>query len=234
MKKLVLAGASLLAVGLLILGSQTNVVGYQTIQTSQQNLLKERINQKELLFQTILDLANNKDIQRVILTSEMNSRGFFTPGIKNPIVNTPVLTKRQLEIAYHLGLLLSRSMGKTKMSSMIKQHQTLTTGIQQKINAVIENDAKLKGELNRLSSSNCNCGDEYTFQWHYPVICIILARVNVAFHTLWGIVYFLSYGSGHVFRILSFLADILHNIIYAIYSLQVFLNCTNPYTIQGA
>jgi hypothetical protein len=32
MKKLIVVGASILVVGLLILGSQINVVGYQTVQ----------------------------------------------------------------------------------------------------------------------------------------------------------------------------------------------------------
>jgi hypothetical protein len=37
MKKLVLVGGSLLAVVLIVLGSQTNVVGYQTVKSSQEN-----------------------------------------------------------------------------------------------------------------------------------------------------------------------------------------------------
>jgi len=59
-----LIGVSILAVVILLLGSLVNVVGYQTVQTSQNNLIKEKNNQKELLFQTILDLANNKEIQQ--------------------------------------------------------------------------------------------------------------------------------------------------------------------------
>ncbi len=176
MKKVVLAGVSLLAVGLLILGSQTNVVGYQTVQASQQNLLKERINQKEFLFQTICDLTNNKDIQKVILTSQLNS-GYFTPGMKTLSINIPVLTKRQLEFAYHLGLLLSKSMSKTEMFSLIKQHQTLTSGNQPKIDAVIKNDSKLTDEINQLSLLNCNCNNQNTFQWFHPVICFILVML---------------------------------------------------------
>jgi len=61
-----LIGVSILAVVILLLGSLVNVVGYQTVQTSQNNLIKEKNNQKELLFQTILDLANNKEIQQII------------------------------------------------------------------------------------------------------------------------------------------------------------------------
>ncbi|MBP1662665.1 MAG: hypothetical protein H6P94_914, partial [Thermoplasmatales archaeon] len=70
MKKSALIGVSLCVVVLFVLGSLCNVVGYQTVQTSQQNLIKEKINQRGLLFQTIVDIANNKEIQRIILKSQ--------------------------------------------------------------------------------------------------------------------------------------------------------------------
>src|SRR4030043_1810240 len=92
---------SICAVVFLVLGSLSTVVGYQSVQTSQQNLIKERIKQKELLFQTIVNIANNKEIQRVILKSQM-SRGEF------PTSNIPVLTKNQLKQMFFIGLLLSK------------------------------------------------------------------------------------------------------------------------------
>lgn len=52
MKKLVVAGISLAAVGLLVLGSQTNVIGYQTVHATQQTAMNDSIKQKDLLFQT--------------------------------------------------------------------------------------------------------------------------------------------------------------------------------------
>ena len=76
MDKKPLIVVSICAVVLLVLGSLSNVVGYQSVQSSQQNIIKERINQRELLFQTIVDIANNKEIQRIILKSQM-SRGIF-------------------------------------------------------------------------------------------------------------------------------------------------------------
>ena len=69
-RKWLVIGISTVSVIFLILTSLSNVVGYQTAQTSQQNLIKERINQRELLFQTIVDIANNKEIQRIILKSQ--------------------------------------------------------------------------------------------------------------------------------------------------------------------
>ncbi len=178
MKKLVVAGFSLLAVGLLILGSQTNVVGYQTVQASQQNLIKERLNQKDLLFQTICDLANDKDIQRAILTSQLNP-GFFNPGMKTLPINAPVLTKRQLEVAYRIGSLLSKTMTKSQVQSLGKQYHGCIPVLQKEISAIVEKDSRLKGEATQLSQLSCNCGLT-NFTWHFPVICAILLCIAVA------------------------------------------------------
>jgi len=100
-----LIGVSICAVVLLVLGSLSNVVGYQTVQSSNQSVIKERINQRELLFQTIVDIANNKEIQRIILKSQM-SRGIF------PTSEFPVVTKNQLKMMYFLGLILSKVISK--------------------------------------------------------------------------------------------------------------------------
>ena len=108
MDKKPLIGVSILAVVLLVLGSLSNVVGYQSVQTSQQNVIKERINQRELLFQTIVDIANNKEIQRIILKSQM-SRGIF------PTSELPVITKNQIRQIYFIGLILSKCISKTRM-----------------------------------------------------------------------------------------------------------------------
>ncbi|MCX6662460.1 MAG: hypothetical protein NTY91_07930 [Euryarchaeota archaeon] len=71
MDKKPLIGISICAMVLLVLGSLSNVVGYQSVQSSNRNVIKERINQKELLFQTILDIANNKEIQDTTINSEI-------------------------------------------------------------------------------------------------------------------------------------------------------------------
>ena len=94
MDKKPLIGVNILAVVLLVLGSLSNVVGYQTVQTSQQNIIKERINQRDLLFQTICDISNNKEIQRIIVKSQM-SRGIF------PTSQMPVLKKNHGTDTYH-------------------------------------------------------------------------------------------------------------------------------------
>jgi hypothetical protein len=168
MDKKPLIGVSILAVVLLMMGSLSNVVGYQSVQTSQQNVIKERINQRELLFQTIVDIANNKEIQRIILKSQM-SKGIFSPS------GIPVVTKNQIRQMYFIGLILSKVIYKSRIQSMVQQNQLGNPEIQEEISAVIEKDAILNAEINQLSNSECDCENEITASlWHFPAICTIL------------------------------------------------------------
>ncbi len=167
MDKKPLIGVSILAVALLVLGSLSNVVGFQTVQSSQQNIIKERINERELLFQTIVDIADNKEIQRIILKYQMN-RGIF------PASEIPVVTKNQLKMMYFFGLILSKVIRKSTMQSMIHQNQLFYPELQNKISVVIENDAILMEEIIQLKNSKCDCECETIEQWDYPIICASL------------------------------------------------------------
>jgi hypothetical protein len=164
MDKKPLIGVSICAVVLLILGSLSNVVGYQSVQSSNQQIINEEINQRELLFQTICDITNNKEIQRIILKSQM-SRGIF------PTSDIPVLTKNQLKRMYFIGLILSKFISKAKIQSMVHKDQLITPEIQQEINAIIEKDSLLKDEIIQLVNSDCDC--EKT-EWGFPIICTTL------------------------------------------------------------
>jgi uncharacterized membrane protein len=170
-----LIGVSICAVVLLILASLTNVVGYQTVQSSNQTVINNEVNQKELLFQTILDLANNKEIQRIILKSQL-SRGEF------PISNIPVLTKNLLKQMYVIGLILSKIISKSKIHSMVQQYQLINPETQQEISAVIEKDATLNRELTQLSNSECDCENEKIIRLDLSTtICTILLVIFIPF-----------------------------------------------------
>jgi hypothetical protein len=180
MDKKPLIGVSICAVIVLVLASLSNVVGYQQVQSSQQNVIKERINQKELLFQTIVDIANNKEIQQVILKSQLSKEGFLNPELRYSIFNTPVLTKNQLKHMYLVGLMLSKIISKSKMHSMLERHQMSNQVVQKEINTVIEKDTTLKGELTQLSDLKCDCEDiSGVTSWPFPVICTILTAINL-------------------------------------------------------
>jgi len=167
MDKKPLIGVSILTVVLLVMGSLSNVVGYQSVQTSQQNTIKERINQRELLFQTIVDIANNKEIQRIILKSQIN-RGTF------PTSEIPVITKQQIRQMYFIGSILSKVVSKSRIHSMVQQYQLLNPIIQGRINGVIDKDVTLSNEISQLQNSECDCENESASEWRFPVICFVL------------------------------------------------------------
>jgi len=168
MDKKPLIGISILAVVLLVMGSLSNVVGYQSVQTSQQNIIKERINQRELLFQTIVDIANDKEIQRIILKSQM-SQGTF------PTSDVPVITKNQIRQMYFLGLILSKVISKSRIHSMITQSQVMNPEMQKEISTIIGKDAILAGDVSQLHVLGCNCNEGDSARlWHFPIICTLL------------------------------------------------------------
>jgi len=176
MKKYPLIGVSIIAVVLLVLGSLTNVIGYQTVQSSNQKVINDEVDQKELLFQTILDIANNKEIQKVILGSEITGKRFFDTGVRFSVFPPPVLTEKFLKHAYTMGVILTKTISKSKIHSMLEQYQISNQGVQREISAVVERDAKLKEEITQLSDLKCDCNNNSEIGWYYYplIICATL------------------------------------------------------------
>ena len=161
LKKILAVSVILLFIGVAV----APTININTVKASQQNDIKERINQRELLFQIIVDIANNKEIQRIILKSQM-SRGIF------PTSEFPAVTKNQIRQMYFLGLILSKIISKSRIHSMAEQYQLNNPEMQKEISAVIEKDTKLKSEITQLTDSECDCENENTTRlWHFPVIC---------------------------------------------------------------
>jgi hypothetical protein len=175
MNKYPLIGISIIAVVFLILTSLTNVVGYQAVQTSNQNIVKEEVNQKDLVFQTIVDIMNNKEIQRIILTSQISRGKFFNPDVRFSIFKNPVVTKNQLKNIYLVGLMLSKVISKSRIHSMIESYRMNNQGMQKEISTVIKKDTTLNAELAQLLNSKCDCENEKTTSWNFPIICILHA-----------------------------------------------------------
>jgi hypothetical protein len=187
MHKNPLIGVSIIAVVLLVLGSLTNVVGYQAVQSSNQKAINSEVNQKELLFQTILDIANNNEIQRVILNSEIIRGGFFNPDSRFSVFTPHVLTKTELNTAYHIGLIVSKNFDVSRIYSMFERYRGSNQVLQKEITAVIEKDATLNGEITQLSNSKCDCGyNSGVTTWPFPVICTILLILGFfSFFLVW-------------------------------------------------
>jgi hypothetical protein len=169
-----LIGGSIFAVALLVLGSLTNVVGFQSVQSLNQKVINDTVDQKELLFQTILDIANNKEIQKIILNSEIRREGFFTSEVEFSKGTPQVLTKDSLNRMYLVGVMLSKIISKSRMHSMIERFRGSNHEIQNEINAVIIKDSTLNREITQLLSFKCDCGNENTTSWNFPVLCFLL------------------------------------------------------------
>jgi len=198
MDKRPLIGVSICAVVLLILASLSNVVGYQTVQSSNQTVINNEVNQKEVLFQTIVDITNNKEIQGILLRYQL-SQG------KLPDTTIPILTMKQLKQMYFIGLILSKTISKVKMHAMIEKYQLYNQGVQKEVNAVIEKDATFNGKITQLSDSNCDCENENTTQWNFPIICWLL--VPLLLYTMMLI----YHGMGQIIGPILYYLDLIFN-----------------------
>ncbi len=171
-KKPILA-ASICIIVLLVLGSLNNVVGYQTIRSSNQQKIREGISQRDLLFQTIVDLTNNKEIQRIILKSHMN-QGIF------PIKEIPVLTKNQLKHMFIFRLLLLKVVSKARIPSLLEKYPIDNQVLQKELSDAIEKEPTLEGEITQLQNEACDCGNKKTTgAWAFPIICTTLLVMMV-------------------------------------------------------
>ena len=154
-----------------------------SLQINYQNTLNNVVNKKELLFQTIVDIANNKEIQRIILKSQISREGFFNPDVKFSI------SKNQLRQMYFMGLVLSKVISKSRLHSMIGKYQFGNQELQKEISTIIEKDAMLNGEIIQLTNSKCDCvKTSGVTSWSFPVICLILSGIFFSI----GIIYVLS------------------------------------------
>ncbi|VVB60065.1 Uncharacterised protein [uncultured archaeon] len=203
MKKNLLIGSSIAAVVLLVLGSLTNVVGYQQVQSSNTKTIKDDIDAKELLLQTICDITNSKKIQSIIHNYEikrdfensllsrltcakplwMHLRTHFS-GLLPPV---KIITKEYVQYAYVMGVIFSRVIDTSKISLILRNNKIVNQEMQREIAAVIEQDRLLKEEITRLSSSECGCESENTTQWTFPIICTLLFPIFMYALILWAL-----------------------------------------------
>jgi len=178
MKQYHVIGVSVLAVFIIFIASFSNVVGYQTVQLSNQKQIQDKNYQKELLFQTILDIINIKEIQKIIINSQIYKRSFFNPSLRFSASNNPIFTKTHLKNLFYIGLMFSKTFNKLKIHSILEQYQFYNQEIHKKITAVIEKDNIINGKIRQLSDLGCDC--ENTNSWNFPILCTFLYQLWVS------------------------------------------------------
>jgi len=228
MKKYPLISISIAVVFLIIVASFTNVVGIQSIESSNNKITAEEVDQKDLLYQTIIDLVNNKEIQQIIQKYQTSRKGFFNPIKKLYGLNYPTITKNQLKKMYSIGLFLSRFISKSKIQSMVQEHQLISPEMQKELSAVIEKDAVLCREVTQILNSGCDCDNEQTSSWGFPILCSILNVLMIIPLILFG------FGSslealGLWFRLIGLIGYIITMItvpiIYTIINIGTIFDC---------
>jgi hypothetical protein len=167
MKKWFVIGISIIAAILLTLTSLTNVIGYQTVHTTYQQTKKETVNQRELLFQSIYDIANNKEIQGILIKSQ-GTQDIF------PTLEDTVLTKNRLKQLYGFGLVLSKTVSASRLYAMVQQHQIMSSEMEEELSEILRKNTTLANELSLLQILGCPCNEEEGRLWHFPVICTLL------------------------------------------------------------
>jgi hypothetical protein len=228
MKKKIVIGISIVSVVVIILASSSNVVGYQIFQATNQNIINKEVNQRELMFQTIVDLANNKEIQQIILKSQINRDGLFYPDEKFQTLDNPPVTKNQIKQLYSIGLLFTRIINKSKMQSILEQNRFNNQEVQQEITAIIEKDATLDRQVTQLLNSECDCDNEQSSSWGFPILCSILNVIMLTPLILFA--FGSSLGSlGLWFRLIGLIGNVIVNItvpiIYAIINVGTIFDC---------
>ncbi len=203
MNKYPLIAGSICAIVLIVLASLTNVVGYQTVQTSNQRHIADELSDKAYVFQAIVDTVNNKEVQKAILGAQITGKR-TDAGLRYPMVTAPVLTTRFLNFLYRLGLIICTTIGVSQVRSMLIKHQESTSGLREELAAVVRKDSMLSGEWTRLADLGCDCEEGQSISWKFPAVCTVLfivfaplayldAYVYYSPHyILWAIIYFLE------------------------------------------
>ena len=196
MKKYFIIGASTIVVILLILGSLNNIVGYQTIQASNQKFINNEIDPKELLFRTIIDLTNNREIKKVIFISEMKDKRVIDSKIKFSIFDSTVVTEKSLKQLFSIGVMLLKIFSISRINSILIKYQIRNQDVQKEISNVIKKDVKLSGELMQLSNLKCDCeGNNMSPSWTFFILCSILMPIVSIVAQIWVLSHYIIFNN---------------------------------------
>lgn len=156
-----------------------------------ETLITDKIEPKEVIFQTIIDIGKNKDIQNLIENSkfeigsnkEKSALLFTKLFMKNPkllffmLTKRPVLSKSYLNYVYNLGLEIKSILGISELKSIASCIKINKPEIQEEFLKIVEENNELRSKMDEIAFLNCDCynwGDMKSNDWNFPVICLIL------------------------------------------------------------
>ena len=146
---------------------------------------------KEFLFQTLIDIGNNQDVQEIfeqfgLLEFNLNFRVIFQKLLlRNPSVlfstlfSKPKLTTESLNFLYNNGCEIINIIGKKDALKIIESVKFRNPETVERLNNIIENNPDLKAKILTLANMNNQTKTELGFEDH-PIICIILVIILIA------------------------------------------------------
>ena len=93
---------------------------------------------------------------------------------KLSLFKAAIVTKNFLNVAYFLGVRLSKTLDMSKIHSLLERYQVTNQRMQKDITSVIENNPKLQEKIKQLADSDCDCKNDNTKGWSYSIICWLL------------------------------------------------------------
>ena len=152
--------------------------------------------EKDILFQTIIDIANNKDLKNLIDIEKNN--GFFldfdykfkniyrkilfnNPGLLSSLFFTQTtITHSNLELAYGKGCELINTVGEDKALELIESIKITNPKISNGLSDILENNEKIKNKIEEIKIMNQESNPAPPFEG-YPIICGILLMLTFTF-----------------------------------------------------
>ena len=172
---------SIIAVLLLTLVSFTNVVGYNTIKTSQEEIIASKYSFdecKDYLFETLVEISENPEIKDIIKSNYKPQRNTLLPFRRNNVE----LKVKHLELLYNLGLKIMNRLGEERVEELMENIEI--PEYVDELDAIIMGNDKLKDRiytLNEMNSEEISTTDE-------PYKLFICAILFIIFCAVWFIV----------------------------------------------
>jgi hypothetical protein len=206
MKKKILLIGCILTVSLLTLVGFSNVVGYQSVKNTQEEIITNSYDFeycKEYLFETLVEISDNDDVEEILNKNTQHHRNVLS--FKK---NKADLKDEHLEILYNLGLKIVDRIGEDNVAKIMENREIEKSEYPDEVDAIIIGNDELAERIDTLNEMNGEGASIAGFE-DTPIICAILAIIVLPVYML-GII---AYMGGWVFPALQ-LARIIFQIIF--------------------
>jgi len=172
---------------------------------------EKEIKPKELLFQTIIDIANNQEVKNLLEQEKHN--GFFLDFnynlrnlyrqllFKDPhllrtvIFSKPTITHEYLNFAFNKGCEMINLIGEDIALEIIESITVTNPNFSSKLSNIIKNNDEINDKILEIKAMNQKLNPTLPFEG-YPIICIILLvllfTVSIPLASFFGLIVMLS------------------------------------------